>query len=398
MSTTSEAAGTSPAAPAQKTRGRLASFFCDDHRYVFLGTSAFALIGLALGNSAHPASSFLAASYAVESVLYYVLMAWLVVSAAALVNKLVKWRDYAATSPLCKPTAKRVERIASYVVWAIVLVFMADRWVVGFADLAAAAVVADSNPTDFWSSSIFMLWNTRSVFATGIQNTVLLALFGTVIAFFLSLLLVFLRIQVVDRSDNDFVRFLKVVGSGFARVYSTVVRGTPMMIQGLLIYFGGIGVLKAFGLSTGQIGAVWSTFVAGLVTISLNSTAYMMEVLRGGIESIDPGQAEAARSLGLSQWQAMRKVVFPQGIKNAIPALTNELIINIKDSSVLSVIGVFDLMYATTTVAGVYYRQMEVYCVALVVYLILTLVASRLLEAFGKKLGAEAPVTLPSSN
>lgn len=196
MSTTSAAAGTSPAAPAQKTRGRLASFFCDDHRYVFLGTSAFALIGLALGNSAHPASSFLAASYAVESVLYYVLLAWLVVSAVALVNKLVKWRDYAATSPFAKPAAKRVERIASYVVWAIVLVFMADRWVVGFADLAAAAVAADSNPTDFWSSSIFMLWNTRSVFVSGIQNTVLLALFGTVIAFFLSLLLVLSLIHI----------------------------------------------------------------------------------------------------------------------------------------------------------------------------------------------------------
>ena len=104
--------------------------------------------------------------------------------------------------------------------------------------------------------------------------------------------------------------------------------------------------------------------------------------------AVDAGQMEAARSLGMTHWQAMRKVVFPQGIKNAIPALTNELIINIKDSSVLSVIGVFDLMYATTTVAGVYYRQMEVYCVALVVYLILTLVASRLLEAFGKKLKA----------
>ena len=391
MSTTSEAAGTSPAAPAQKTRGRLASFFCDDHRYVFLGTSAFALIGLALGNSVHPASSFLAASYAVESVLYYVLLAWLVVSAIALVNKLVKWRDYAATSPLCKPAAKRVERIASYVVWAIVLVFMADRWVVGFADLAAAAVAADSNPADFWSSSIFMLWNTRSVFATGIQNTVLLALFGTVIAFFLSLLLVFLRIQVVDRSDNDFVRFLKVVGSGFARVYSTVVRGTPMMIQGLLIYFGGIGVLKAFGLSTGQIGAVWSTFVAGLVTISLNSTAYMMEVLRSGIGAVDAGQAEAARSLGLSQWQAMRKVVFPQGVKNSIPALSNELVINLKDSSVLSVIGVVDLMFATTTIAGKYYKQMEIYVVAMAVYLVLTMVASKLLGLLAKRLDAGEP-------
>lgn len=391
MSTTSEAAGASPAAPAQKTRGRLASFFCDDHRYVFLGTSAFALIGLALGNSVHPASSFLAASYAVESVLYYVLLAWLVVSAIALVNKLVKWRDYAATSPLCKPAAKRVERIASYVVWAIVLVFMADRWVVGFADLAAAAVAADSNPADFWSSSIFMLWNTRSVFATGIQNTVLLALFGTVIAFFLSLLLVFLRIQVVDRSDNDFVRFLKVVGSGFARVYSTVVRGTPMMIQGLLIYFGGIGVLKAFGLSTGQIGAVWSTFVAGLVTISLNSTAYMMEVLRSGIGAVDAGQAEAARSLGLSQWQAMSKVVFPQGVKNSIPALSNELVINLKDSSVLSVIGVVDLMFATTTIAGKYYKQMEIYVVAMAVYLVLTMVASKLLGLLAKRLDAGEP-------
>lgn len=391
MSTTSEAAGTSPAAPAQKTRGRLASFFCDDHRYVFLGTSAFALIGLALGNSVHPASSFLAASYAVESVLYYVLLAWLVVSAVALVNKLLKWRDYAATSPLCKPAVKRVERIASYVVWAIVLVFMADRWVVGFADLAAAAVAADSNPADFWSSSIFMLWNTRSVFATGIQNTVLLALFGTVIAFFLSLLLVFLRIQVVDRSDNDFVRFLKVVGSGFARVYSTVVRGTPMMIQGLLIYFGGIGVLKAFGLSTGQIGAVWSTFVAGLVTISLNSTAYMMEVLRSGIGAVDSGQAEAARSLGLSQWQAMSKVVFPQGVKNSIPALSNELVINLKDSSVLSVIGVVDLMFATTTIAGKYYKQMEIYVVAMAVYLVLTMVASKLLGLLAKRLDAGEP-------
>ena len=213
-----------------------------------------------------------------------------------------------------------------------------------------------------------MTYKSGDFFIRGIEITIALATFGTVIAFFLALLFVFLRIQTFDRVDNDLVRFFKSIGRGFATIYSTIVRGTPMMVT------------------------------AGLVTISLNSTAYMMEVLRGGIESIDPGQAEAARSLGLSQWQAMRKVVFPQGIKNAIPALTNELIINIKDSSVLSVIGVFDLMYATTTVAGVYYRQMEVYCVALVVYLILTLVASRLLEAFGKKLGAEAPATLPSSN
>ncbi len=368
---------------------RLASFVLDDHRYVFLGTSAFAAVGLMLANSAHPASSFLAPIYGVELVLYYALMAWCVVSALALVNKLVKWKDYAAVSPFAKPAAKKVERIASYVIWAIVAVFMVDRWVVGFCDLVNNAVNATSNPTDFWSSSIYMLWDTREVFVSGIQNTVLLAVFGTVIAFFLALLLVFLRIQVIDRSDNDFVRFLKVVGSGFARVYSTVVRGTPMMIQGLLIYFGGGSLLRGlFGLSTTQSAAIWTTFMAGLVTISLNSTAYMMEVLRAGIGAVDPGQAEAARSLGLSQWQAMRKVVFPQGVKNSIPALSNELVINLKDSSVLSVIGVVDLMFATTTIAGKYYKQMEIYVVAMAVYLVLTLVASKLLDMLSKKLEA----------
>ncbi len=389
MSTSSAAVRT--AKPAKGRLGKIAAFFKGDHRYVFLGTSVFALIGLMLGNSPHSASSFLMKSYAVECALYYVLMTWLAVSFAALVNKLVKWRDYGATSPFTKPVAKRVERICSHLVWTVVLVFMIDRWVVGFCDMATTAVAAETNPTDFWASSIYMLYNTSSVYVTGIENTILLAVFGTVIAFFLALLLVFLRIQVVDRSDNDFVRFLKVVGSGFARVYSTVVRGTPMMIQGLLIYFGGISVFKVLGFSTTEIGSIWTTFIAGLVTISLNSTAYMMEVLRSGIGAVDSGQAEAARSLGLSQWQAMSKVVFPQGVKNSIPALSNELVINLKDSSVLSVIGVVDLMFATTTIAGKYYKQMEIYVVAMAVYLILTLVATKLLGLLSKKLDGSRP-------
>lgn len=394
MSTAQGAEGT----PKEKGRGRIGSFLLEDHRYVLLGTSVVAALGMWLSMQPRSALSFLAPVYALEVVMYYVLLAWLVVSAVALVTKLAKWRDYAQTSPFAKPAARRAERLCSYVVWLFSAVLFVDRAVMGFVSVVQGAVASNSNPKDFLSAMVYMVYKGRGIFARGIATTIELAVFGTVIAFFLALLLVFLRLQQVDRPDNDFVRFLKVVGCGFAKVYSAVVRGTPMMVQSLIIYFAGFAVLSGSGMSTNEIRAVWSTFVAGLVTISLNSTAYMMEVLRGGIESIDPGQAEAARSLGLSQWQAMRKVVFPQGIKNAIPALTNELIINIKDSSVLSVIGVFDLMYATTTVAGVYYRQMEVYCVALVVYLILTLVASRLLEAFGKKLGAEAPATLPSSN
>ena len=372
-----------------------------DHRYVYLGTSAIAAVGLLVSQQNPTPLSVLAHGGLVQDGMWFLLWFWLAVSAAALVTKLMHWRDYAEVSPFAvkpgSPAAARL-RIQSFFIAGITVVFIIDRLVLGTVALAQVSAAAESNPSDFLSSLIYMTSRSGDLFLHGIGITIALATFGTIIAFFLALLFVFLRVQQFDLIDNDAVRFLKTVGRGFAKVYSTVVRGTPMMVQGALIFYAGYGVLLGFGLDTTQANEIWSAFTAGLVTISLNSTAYMMEVLRGGIESIDPGQAEAARSLGLSQWQAMRKVVFPQGVKNAIPALTNELIINIKDSSVLSIIGVFDLMYATTTVAGMYYRQMEVYCVAMVVYLVLTLVAGRLLEALGRKLGAEAAGPVPSSN
>ena len=323
-----------------KTINRLASFIKADHRYVYLGTSVIAALGLAFSQRNPTPLSFLAPTGIFQDCLWAILWAWIVVSAAALVTKVMHWSDYREKSPFASERFRRGARLGSYVVVVIAAIFFVDRCVMSFIDLVQVSIVSDSNPSDFLSSLVYMTYKSGDFFIRGIEITIALATFGTVIAFFLALLFVFLRIQTFDRVDNDLVRFFKSIGRGFATIYSTIVRGTPMMVQGLLIYYAGFTVL----------------------------------------------------------WQAMRKVVFPQGIKNAIPALTNELIINIKDSSVLSVIGVFDLMYATTTVAGVYYRQMEVYCVALVVYLILTLVASRLLEAFGKKLGAEAPATLPSSN
>lgn len=371
---------------AATRRDRLAAFVRADHRYVFLGTSAVAAAGIACGMQPHSKMSFLAASYAVESLLYYLLLAWLVVSAAALVTKLVWWRGdaYATRSPFARPRARHAERVCSYVVWAVSLVFVIDRVVLGIVDMAVTSAGLSSNPAGFWESTFYMLSRMGGTFLQGAENTVIIAVVGTVVAFFLAILLVFLRLQEIDRCDNDFVRFWKVVGVGFAKVYSTVMRGTPMMVQGLLIYYGGTGVLAGQGMTPSQILAVWSPFTAGLVTVSLNSTAYMMEVLRSGILAVDPGQTEAARSLGLSQWQAMRQVVFPQGIKNAIPALSNELVINIKDSSVLMAIGVLELTFASRTIAGVYYRQLEIYAAAAIVYLILTMVASWLLGKFAR--------------
>lgn len=388
---------------APRRRSRLASFVLDDHRYVLLGTSAVAFLGMLLSSQPRPAMSFMAQAYAVEVAMYYLLVAWLVVSAVALLFKLVKWRTYAETSPFTKPVARRALRYASYVVWAIVFVLVVDRVVMGVASAWSVAVAAASQesprrPEPMLESMCYILYQGRQTFLTGFITTVELAVFGTVIAFFLALLLVFARIQTVDRPDNDFVRFWKKVGAGFAKAYSTVVRGTPMMVQAMVLYYGIFGLFRMTSLTTTQINGIWTTFLAGLVTITLNSTAYMMEVLRGGIESVDAGQLEAARSLGLSQWQAMRKVVFPQGIKYAIPGLSNELVINIKDSSVLSVIGTFDLMFATTTVAGIYYQQFQTALITTVVYLFLTMLASWLLGKFATRFDVKPGPVLGTSD
>ena len=368
---------------------KLKSFITDDHRYVFLGTSVIAAIGIWFSMQRRSSLSFLAGAYAVEVCMYWFLMGWLALSAVALVLKLMHWNDYGEWSPFRKEPLVTVVRWLSYGVCATTLALFIDRAVMGFLSVTSTALAQDKNPTDFLSSIVYMLDKSYAIIVQGVLTTVGLSIFGTLIAFVLAILLVFLRIQTIDRSDNDAVRFFKTLGVAFAKVYSTVVRGTPMMVQGMLIYFAGFGLLKNSGMTVSEIGAIWSTFVAGLVTISLNSTAYLMEVLRGGIEAVDPGQNEAARSLGLSQWQAMIKVVFPQGIKNAIPALSNELVVNIKDSSVLSVIGVFDLMFATKTVVGIYFKQIEMYAVAAVVYLCLTMVASWLLGKFAKRLSVE---------
>ena len=268
---------------------------------------------------------------------------------------------------------------------------------VQFVRLARQCAEMTSNPQGFGSSMIYMSVKSKDILLAGVWTTVRIALLGTAIAFVLSIFMVFLRIQEPDKRDNDFVKALKWLASHFSRFYIFVIRGTPMMVPALIFYYFGFNLFKRTNMSVTEINQVWSFFISGLCTVSLNSTAYLTEVLRGGIQAIDRGQTEAARSLGMSNWQSMIKVVFPQAVKNSIPAIGNEFIINIKDSSVLSVIGVMDLMYATKSVSGIYFRSLEIYCVAAILYLILTWLSSKLLQYLGKKL--DTPVKgIPSSN
>ena len=393
---------TAPTAPRQ-------NFITRDHRYVYLGGSLIALLGLGMFYSAPSPYSFIPAQSVFGTALAAICWFFLGVSAMALLVKWAYWNSYDGTI-MKRPLIVRISRYLSYLDAAACALLVLDRFILKLAYIVNTAVHAESNPTETLSTMVYMAYNQRSLFAIGISYTVRLALFGTAIAFVLSLLMVFLRIQEPDKRDNDFVKFLKIVANKFASFYIFVIRGTPMMVQSLILYNAVFSLFKRTGMSVSDINRVWPLFLAGLVTVSLNSTAYLAEVLRGGILAIDAGQMEAARSLGMTHWQAMRKVVFPQAIKNSIPAIGNEFIINIKDSSVLCVVGVSDLMFMTRSVAGIYYKGTECYLIAAIVYLFLTYLSSLLLKAIAKKLdgsdataengksGKTVDLGLPSSN
>ena len=338
------------------------NFITRDHRYVYLGGSFIALLGLGMFYSAPSPYSFIPAQSVFGTALAAICWFFLGVSAMALLVKWAYWNNYSSTI-MKRPLIVRVSRYLSYLDAAACALLVLDRFILKLAYIINAAIHADSNPTDTLSMMAY-------------------------IAFVLALLMVFLRIQEPDKRDNDFVKFLKIVANKFSRFYIFVIRGTPMMVQSLILYNAVFGLFKRTGMSVSDINRVWPLFLAGLVTISLNSTAYLAEVLRGGILAVDAGQMEAARSLGMTHWQAMRKVVFPQAIKNSLPAIGNEFIINIKDSSVLCVVGVSDLMFMTRSVAGIYYKGTECYLIAAIVYLFLTYLSSLLLKAITGKMTA----------
>ena len=127
---------------------------------------------------------------------------------------------------------------------------------------------------------------------------------------------------------------------GISTTYIELIRGTPLMVQAFIIYYGLAQVLRPFGFSWAPLGGA---FTAGVLSLSLNSGAYMAEIMRGGIEAIDIGQIEAARSLGLSYFKTMRKIVLPQAFRIMLPSIINQFIISLKDTSILSIIGIKEL-------------------------------------------------------
>ncbi len=209
----------------------------------------------------------------------------------------------------------------------------------------------------------------------GVGYTILVAIVGTIVGLFIGLLIGMYR--TLDAPKNKALAVLKKIGDFILSAYIEIFRGTPMMVQAMVIFWG-------FALINN--GATMNVTLAGLLIVSINTGAYMAEIVRGGIISIDKGQFEGAQAIGMTHSQTMFNIILPQALRNIMPSVANEFVINIKDTSVLNVIGFTELFFYGKSIALNTYAIFETYLVVAVIYFILTFSITRLLRLIEKKM------------
>ncbi|HSQ87587.1 amino acid ABC transporter permease [Romboutsia sp.] len=211
-------------------------------------------------------------------------------------------------------------------------------------------------------------------FINGTKITIIISLFTLVLGFMIGTIVCLGKI-----SRNKLLSIL-------ASAYIEFLRGTPVLVQIYIIYFG----FPTIGIKFPDIGFIPSEYISAIVALSINSSAYIAEILISGIQSIDKGQMEASRSLGLDYSMSMRLIIIPQALKNVLPALANEFIVLVKESSIVSIIGIQDLMYSADIVRGNTYLAFEPLIIAAMIYFVLTFSLSKLVSSFENKLQAKS--------
>ena len=229
----------------------------------------------------------------------------------------------------------------------------------------------DMSPASFFNFSFLPKYGV--FFVQGVEYTLLLAIVSVSLAVIPAMLLALMRL-----SRNKVVKTI----SG---AYIAAFRSTPMLVQLSIIYFGLFGVISIPRVTI--LGFVdLSRFIPGVVALALNSSAYVAEIFRAGILAVDAGQMEAARSLGLSKWQGMKLVVLPQAIKNVLPALANEVVTMVKESSICSMLGMAELMFGAKAVASTTYISLAPYTRAALIYFCINDPASKAIEAVERRM------------
>ena len=218
---------------------------------------------------------------------------------------------------------------------------------------------------------------------TGVGNTLLIALTSTAAGLALGLLTGVVR--TAPMSKNPVLRVLHKLLNAIIAIYVEIFRGTPMMVQSMVIYWG-------YAFATG--GDTLPLIPSGILIVSINTGAYMAEIVRGGIISIDRGQFEGAMSIGMTHAQTMFKVIIPQVMRNILPSVSNEFVINIKDTSVLNVIGVTELYYFAGIIKRQNFQTFQTYLVVCILYFILTFTVTRLLRWVERKLDGNETYTI----
>ena len=224
------------------------------------------------------------------------------------------------------------------------------------------------------------LWSKYSaMYLNGVKNTLILALVATVIGCVIGLVCGILNTIPYSRSDSLPKRFVLKLIRVVVRIYVEVFRGTPMVLQAVFIFYG----LPYFTDNAMRFSSVWA---AAILIVSINTGAYMAESVRGGIISIDPGQTEGAKAIGMTHVQTMLYVILPQALRNILPQIGNNFIINVKDTSVMFIISFTEFFAFHRYITGVNNMYFPSAAIEMIGYLTMTLVASFLLRWVEKKM------------
>ena len=222
-------------------------------------------------------------------------------------------------------------------------------------------------------TDIGRLWeNYSSAYFTGIQNTLILAVAATLAGCLIGLVCGVLNTIPFTQNDHPVKRFFLKLLRVVIRIYVEVFRGTPMVLQAVFIFYG-LPYFTDGAVAFKGMAGIWA---AALIVVSINTGAYMAESVRGGIISIDPGQTEGAKAIGMTHVQTMVNVIMPQALRNIIPQIGNNFIINIKDTSVMFVIGFVEFFATHRNIVGVNLLYFPSAVIEMVGYLTLTLLAS----------------------
>ncbi len=238
------------------------------------------------------------------------------------------------------------------------------------------------------AADIVKLWTKYSgAYMSGIQNTLILALVGTLIGCLIGFICGVLNTIPYGKNDHPLKRFFLKLIRVIIRIYVEVFRGTPMVLQAVFLFYG----LPYFTDNALKFSSVW---VAAIVVVSINTGAYMAESVRGGIISVDPGQTEGAKAIGMNHVQTMTSVILPQALRNIMPQIGNNFIINVKDTSVMFIIGFPDFFAAHRATVGASYLYFPSATVEMAGYLTMTLLASFLLRWAEKKMDGSSSYEL----